>query len=182
MDTPRDWDNIWRRKRGLFFSMARESLTKSAVKNLGRTGRFLEAGCGESYLLGRVGGFGIDNSREACRLSKLKARVCLADIYSMPYGDGKFDTVFSQSVLQSVEEPEKVVEEMLRVAKKGGRVAFTVPAKFSLLHLFRGVFWPGVRQSYWSVGEVKERFRALDISVKRVWFRQLLWAEIKVTG
>ncbi|HAQ06364.1 MAG TPA: SAM-dependent methyltransferase [Bacillus bacterium] len=41
---------------------------------------------------------------------------------SLPFKDGQFDTVVATLVLCSVEDPEKVFQEIQRVCKKGGRI------------------------------------------------------------
>ncbi|HET7899909.1 MAG TPA: class I SAM-dependent methyltransferase [Candidatus Nanopelagicales bacterium] len=46
----------------------------------------------------------------------------LGDAMSLPFATGSVDVVFSSNVLEHVPEPERMADEMLRVAKPGGLV------------------------------------------------------------
>jgi ubiquinone/menaquinone biosynthesis C-methylase UbiE len=45
----------------------------------------------------------------------------------LPFGDGWFDFVYSAFTLEHLEEPERVIREMIRVVRKGGRLGFLAP-------------------------------------------------------
>ena len=45
------------------------------------------------------------------------------DIYALPFDDASFDVVFCSAVLGSVSEPKRVVQEMVRLLKRGGIIA-----------------------------------------------------------
>lgn len=47
----------------------------------------------------------------------------VADAHALPFQDGEFDAVRAERVLQHVEDPARVANEMVRVARRGGRVA-----------------------------------------------------------
>ena len=49
------------------------------------------------------------------------------DIASVPVADGEFDAILCTEVLEHVREPIKVVQEMARILKPGGRVMLTAP-------------------------------------------------------
>jgi len=189
-NSPQSWNSIWNKRRRLFFNRMRSSLTKALRRSLeGYAGRFLEAGCGESYLLHNLkknfSVVGIDFSRAACKLSKRRrVNVVLGDIHHLPFREGRFDVVFNQSVIQTEEHPVETIREMMRVVKPGGDVLFTVPKKFSIFHVaskFERMLplWPRVHQEYWNEKEIKDIFGGWDVSVKKVWHHQLLWIAIK---
>lgn len=46
-----------------------------------------------------------------------------ADGHRLPFADGRFDVVVAITVILHVEDPVRVVKEMVRVARAGGRVA-----------------------------------------------------------
>jgi len=48
----------------------------------------------------------------------------------LPYGDNYFDYIVSSSVLEHVSTPEKLLNEMLRVLKVGGRIFLSLPNKY----------------------------------------------------
>ena len=97
----------------------------------------LDLGCGDG-LIGQVL-FGSDSGvdvgvdpwleqvRQAAR-SGVYRRVDLASGHHLPYQAGAFATVFSNSVLEHIEDVEPVVREVGRVLKRAGRFVFTVPS------------------------------------------------------
>lgn len=44
------------------------------------------------------------------------------DPYQLPFGDGEFDLVVCRHLLQAVPYPERILDELVRVAKPGGRL------------------------------------------------------------
>jgi len=49
------------------------------------------------------------------------------DIANVPVADGEFDAILCTEVLEHVREPIKVVKEMARILKPGGRLMLTAP-------------------------------------------------------
>ena len=49
------------------------------------------------------------------------------DAHALPFADASFDVVRTERVLQHVEDPARVLEEMARVARRGGRVVAAEP-------------------------------------------------------
>ena len=97
----------------------------------------LDLGCGDGLIArvlfgpGRSVDVGFDpwweQLREAAS-SSVYAHVDLADAAHMPYADGSFATVFSNSVLEHIPTPEPVLREAGRVLQPGGHLIFTVPS------------------------------------------------------
>lgn len=95
----------------------------------------LEVGCGAGNLLraipcGRL--YGIDLSEgllaiAARRIAGRPGGVTLANAECLPFRDGTFDKVLITEVLEHVQSPERVVEEMLRVGKPEARFVFSWP-------------------------------------------------------
>lgn len=54
----------------------------------------------------------------------------VTDVGILPFEDGKFDVVFSNNVLEHLEDPLKVFAEVSRVLKPGGVFLFKTPQKF----------------------------------------------------
>lgn len=48
----------------------------------------------------------------------------VGDAQSLPFGDGEYDCTLITLLMCTVEEPERVLEEAVRVTRKGGTVAF----------------------------------------------------------
>jgi SAM-dependent methyltransferase len=97
----------------------------------------LDLGCGDG-LIARVL-FGVGNPVDAgfdpwpeqlrrAAKSGMYRHVDQADGHRLPYADGAFATVFSNSVLEHIPDPQPVVREAGRVLRRGGRFIFTVPS------------------------------------------------------
>jgi SAM-dependent methyltransferase len=100
--------------------------------------RVLEVGCGTGVvardLAGLVGRGGVvtavDTSATLLRRARALSRGVTggrivfrhADGHRLPFADGRFDAVLAITVILHVEEPLRVVKEMTRVARSGGRV------------------------------------------------------------
>ena len=107
----------------------------------------LDLGCGDGLIAGALFGpegvdVGLDpwaeQVRKAAR-SGVYRWVQRADGHRMPYADGSFATVFSNSVLEHIPDPLPVLREASRVLRHAGRFIFTVPSDAfrSLLHGYR---------------------------------------------
>jgi SAM-dependent methyltransferase len=60
----------------------------------------------------------------------------------LPFADGAFDLVFSHEVLEHVVDDRVCAEEMVRVARPGGRIVIFVPNRWYPFET-HGVFWRG---------------------------------------
>lgn len=97
----------------------------------------LDLGCGDGLIARALFGedapleAGLDpwleQLRHAAR-SGIYRHVTLADGCRLPYANGAFATVFSNSVLEHIPDPEPVAREAGRVLRPGGRFIFTVPS------------------------------------------------------
>ncbi|MFI0822775.1 methyltransferase domain-containing protein [Streptomyces sp. NPDC021115] len=55
------------------------------------------------------------------------AHVTVADGHRLPFHDSCFDGAWADRVLQHVEDPEQVIDEMTRVVRPGGRIVLADP-------------------------------------------------------
>jgi SAM-dependent methyltransferase len=133
--TARNPSGFWgkdfnRNPRNASYIISRLELTRSDI--------LLDIGCGGGGLLERAletieRGVGIDHSPDMVALSNQRNREavdggrldirCL-DIESTPWSwsDGTFSCVASSNVFMYIEHPEKVLSEIYRVLKRGGRI------------------------------------------------------------
>jgi ubiquinone/menaquinone biosynthesis C-methylase UbiE len=93
----------------------------------------LDLGCGFGEFAGVVFGkveTGVDINKKELDMA-LKDRkyrkVVWADARNLPFKNKTYSTVISVSVLEHIENPEIVIEEIGRVLKSGGTVMFSVP-------------------------------------------------------
>lgn len=96
----------------------------------------VDVGCGTGLLLKQLGEgglhLGIDASIEMlaeARRRETGADLVLCDAESLPLREGCCDAVYSVSLLQLLDSPERGIAEMLRVLRKGGSYAFSILLK-----------------------------------------------------
>lgn len=99
-----------------------KKIMKSVLGNF--KGMVLDVGCGDSnkYLGFSPGDTYIGLDREKMGLVDI-----IGDAPHLPFKDGSFDAVTCISVLEHVENPKKVLSEIYRVTKAGGKVFISVP-------------------------------------------------------
>ncbi len=96
----------------------------------------LDAGCGEGYtvkyLAERNRGWkltGVDLSEQAIAYAQMqlgeRARFRIGSVYKLPFSDRSFDTVVCSEVLEHLDEPDRAMAELKRVARNA--VVITVP-------------------------------------------------------
>lgn len=92
-------------------------------------GRVLDAGCGEGrYLPAR--GFGIDLEFARLRVARERSvRIAVADVHRLPFGDGTFDTVFANRMLNDAGRIDDALRELRRVLRTGGRLVVLTRAR-----------------------------------------------------
>jgi SAM-dependent methyltransferase len=133
-------------RREVLIRQRRDLWTPEQVESLARHFRLkpgmklLDAGCGFGYALRTWGRFcapggkltGLDREKRLlrqavrhCRKEGLgrAARFVAGDIYRMPFDDGAFDMTMAHVVFCHLAEPEKALDEMIRVTKSGGCIA-----------------------------------------------------------
>ncbi len=93
--------------------------------------RLIDVGCGKGrlaeHLLGRGAFvFGVDPSSEMlARARRIRGLVlALASATTLPFRDGSFDFAVCAEVLQHIPNPERAVNEVARVLRKGGKALF----------------------------------------------------------
>jgi SAM-dependent methyltransferase len=115
--------------------------------------KVLEIGCGTgSDLLqfAKHGALatGVDLTTKHVELARKRvgdlAIVYQADARHLPFEDASFDYIYSHGVLHHSDEPEKIVREMFRVLRPGGRINVHVYALWSYITL-RGVLRYGAK-------------------------------------
>jgi len=116
--------------------------------------RILEIGCGTGCDLlqfakhGAIA-VGIDITPEHIRLARERvgnlAQVLQAEATNIPFADGTFEYIYSHGVLHHLDQPRRMVEEIFRVLRPGGRFNVHVYALWSywplLLMLRHGWKW-----------------------------------------
>src|SRR5258708_15397464 len=99
-------------------------------------GAVLDLGCGTGEITARLAGLfpratfigadldepHLERARARCAAFGDRVRFEIADAMALPYGDASFDFVVCRHVLQAVPDAAKVLTEIARVLRPGGRV------------------------------------------------------------
>ncbi len=97
--------------------------------------KVLEVGMGSgltlNYLPKKINYTGIDINEHMLELAKKKTKetkfiqtsLSLMDAKKLQFKSGTFDFVIAASVVTAVDDPQKTIEEMIRVTKKNGHIA-----------------------------------------------------------
>src|ERR1035441_2173022 len=93
-------------------------------------------------------GLDIDPHETAlARERKVYQEVVTASADRLPFADSQFDFVFSNSVLEHIQNIESVLIEVARVLRPGGRLIFTVPG-VDFHRCLKGPIFGGSRDNY----------------------------------
>jgi len=169
------WDKIWSNKNvinkivdvGRFFYNIRFLFI---LKKYVRVNTFCELGCGSSTLLVKIARssrrvIGIDYSENSLHLSKelfqklnmTNGQFIKDDCRNLKIKQ-KFDTVWSQGLIEHFKDPAKIIQQHLKVTRNNGYSIISVPYKYSYLNLwylitkptFLNCFWPWTPQLFFS--------------------------------
>jgi ubiquinone/menaquinone biosynthesis C-methylase UbiE len=111
-----------------FFINQREEIAK---KYLNDCKMVLDLGCGPGIFLDIFHGktvIGLEKNKE--KIKKIsKGLLINADATNLPFKNGVFDGVLCTEVLEHIKNYKKVIYEISRVTKPGGKVLITTPNK-----------------------------------------------------
>ena len=114
----------------------RDALIAEYIASVTKDGVFLDLGCGDGALTVPCARLGVrviagDISNKMMTILQERARkngvsldnvtLCRMNALDIPLYDGSVDTVIANSVLHLISNPEKVIREIYRVLKPGGR-------------------------------------------------------------
>lgn len=113
------------------------AIEAKALSTLDFPAPMLDFGCGDGLFTEAI--FGRQNGIYGCDIAKRElpsARdsgvyrhgVQFADGHHLPYRDGAFGTVYSNSVIEHIPDPQNVLPELARVLRPGGLLVLTVPS------------------------------------------------------
>ncbi|HXV27361.1 MAG TPA: class I SAM-dependent methyltransferase [bacterium] len=110
---------------------------KAILETVGKRmeGKILEVGCGAGNVLEKTDYaklVGIDLSVSMVRRTKERLKdkpvsVLQANGEFLPFCEGSFDAIICTEVLEHVENPDRLLQEICRTAKPGARIAISVP-------------------------------------------------------
>ncbi len=112
---------------------------KRYLKN--KSVKVLDAGCGNgNWVVDELSGsgrirktVGVDISKKAISKNTSLDSIVIADLHQLPFRRNSFDAALSLWSLEHSSDPEKVLQEINRVLKPGGYIAFVTPNKHFVL-------------------------------------------------
>ena len=131
---------VWRSGQQRRLDMIREWVDLS--------GRILDNGCGLGTYLEAFGAFsshrfGLEIEFERTLAARSLAEgVVQAMSEELPFASGSFDFVFSNEVIEHVDDDRLAVSEMVRVSRNGGRILIFCPNRWYPVEQ-HGVYWRG---------------------------------------
>ncbi len=165
-----------------------------------RSAKILDIGCGTGRFLpylsehNDITGADLSESMLLQAAQKTpKARLLSASAIQLPFADNSFDAVYSVRVIQHIRDQEKMIAEMIRVCKPGGKVLMVTYNTWSLLNLYKQIRmrwigrvlnfpigwllkqrsffgpWGFEYDNYCSAPEVKRMMRTNGADVAAVW-------------
>jgi ubiquinone/menaquinone biosynthesis C-methylase UbiE len=120
------------------------------VKSI-RFDSFLEVGCGDGMVLKKLrtflqnkNAYAIDIDLFEVKDALKNAPYCIisqASAYALPFKDNSIDLVLCCEVMEHLDNPERALEEIRRVAKK--TIIISVPNEplWCILNMIRGAYW-----------------------------------------
>jgi D-sedoheptulose 7-phosphate isomerase len=94
-------------------------------------GRILDVGCGFGYFLSAVSDdwekHGVEISDYAAKVAKQYGKIFIGTLEDANYPDEFFHAVVMYHVIEHLENPEAIVQEVYRVLKKGGALVVGTP-------------------------------------------------------
>lgn len=106
-------------------------ILREEAKNAKRT---LDVGCSDgsrlTHLNTKAKLFGIDYSKNAIAVGQKKyknIKLFFGDAETIPFADSYFDLVYTAYTIEHLVNPEKVIDEMIRITKKNGLLVIVGP-------------------------------------------------------
>lgn len=136
INTPEHWNAVYKEE-GLDDPNYRNDMFSwNIIKSkIGKTGKLLDVGCGNGYLLSQLGDevekYGIDLSEEGIKVAsdRTNAKLSVGNIYNIPHEDDAFDCVVTTETLEHIIDINKALSEINRVLKVGGKTVNIFPYK-----------------------------------------------------
>lgn len=135
MDT-RHYQTLYKTEKFHWWYKVRRKITHNLIDTYvdkTKSLKILDVGCGTGELLVELSSlgesFGIDNSPEAVKFSKEKGlkNILISEGTEIPFSDNYFDVVLCLDVLEHIQDDQKTIQEIFRVAKTGATVIIFVP-------------------------------------------------------
>ncbi len=156
-------------------SLERDAILRCVAARSGQ--HVLDAGCGDGALAGALDAAGVRVTgidADPAMLAAARSRgggfsLVRGDVRALPFPDNHFDAAVAVTVLCLVDDPGRVVGEMARVVRPGGRIVLGELGRWSLWALERrlrgwvtGSFWSSA--TFWTAGGLRRLMAGVGLS------------------
>lgn len=111
----------------------------------------------------------MDLDEEGLKLARDKGiKAINASACAIPFKDDQFDTVLCLDVIEHIKDDQKVINEIARVLKKGGKLIFATPMlkiPFGFMDESRRDFHTDHERSGYSIERLREMFSASGLKI-----------------
>ena len=128
-------DHFWfQGRRRIFFDLLDRALRADGLAQRTSTTRVLEIGCGAGGMLGPLSRYGkvtgLDIAHDYLAYCRRRGHrdVVHGSGYELPFADSSFDLVALFDTIEHIPDDVRVLSEVKRVLRPGGRVFISVPA------------------------------------------------------
>lgn len=94
-------------------------------------GKFLDVGCGLGFFLSGVEDkfdkYGVEVSQYSYEYASKYGKIHTGTLESANFADETFDAILMYHVIEHVEKPEEIIQEIFRILKKGGKLIIATP-------------------------------------------------------
>jgi ubiquinone/menaquinone biosynthesis C-methylase UbiE len=180
------WDRLWGNYKSGYSTLScdqivRQKILSSWIKSI-EGKKIIEVGAGtglDSIYFAKKGASVtcLDNSTEALDLCKknfdmnnVHATFTQADVQNLPLDTASYDVVYSAGLLEHFKDPRSVINEMVRITKKGGFIICFVPQTLSWwtikkIPLIKNNTWFGGWETNYSYFSLRRIFKRRDTCI-----------------
>lgn len=181
-----------------YYDQRRYELAWNCIPSLSRNARFLDAGCGDGYVLQETRkrfpsqfetfcGVDISHYKTVRARERLgaQAEIATANVEGLPFADNTFDVILCTEVLEHLLNVQPGIAELARICRPGGRVIFSTPSRqatflsyanpLTWLEAIAGLYQPALLPPFHNL----ERPNDPDSVVHRAFTRQELQSELR---
>jgi ubiquinone/menaquinone biosynthesis C-methylase UbiE len=143
-------------------------LTRQVLGSLGTGGLLLDIGCGTGLFLSRYlayGGVGIGIDLSGGMVARARERLPESEFLvgtgeALPFRDNTFDAVASLLTFSYIQHPERMIENVYRILRPGGRFALCTLGKNLFTSVVPALYWLGEKMELRKigVGDFDERY------------------------
>ncbi|HHT9138754.1 MAG TPA: class I SAM-dependent methyltransferase [Candidatus Wunengus sp. YC60] len=144
------------------------------LESLNPKDSYIDVGCGAGVFVNEfakekpIMAIGLDVSHVGCKFGKdaqiKNAHYVVSDSLNIPFSSNSFDVVSCFGVLEHVENPQAVIDELIRILKPKGKLFLFIPQWFTSIGLFWFYYMPFIVLSLLFIYRLSNKLTILKLS------------------